>query len=125
MAPLPGTLLVDGPEQATVVLINQSGTPIAVGTTYFAHNSHSPHHRCAWVGMFTVDLTLRRIGLDRYTNARTIRHAIDELGADSVYELAAPTNEPSRRMVEACRLALEPNLLCGVAVPDDVARFTR
>jgi RimJ/RimL family protein N-acetyltransferase len=53
------------------------------------------------------------------------RRTHDELGARCVYELVAPSNLASRRMVEGCGLSLAPDLRCGVAVPADAARFTR
>ena len=54
-----------------------------------------------------------------------IRAAFEELGAQYVYEMVAPSNIASRRMVEACGLRLDPALRCGVAVPVEAARFTR
>ena len=48
-----------------------------------------------------------------------------DLGAAHVYELVSAKNVPSRRMVEACGLRHEPGLVCGIAIPNDGALFTR
>lgn len=125
VAPLPGSMLVDGPEQATVMVADREGAVVAAAYAYFAHNAHSPHHRNAWVGMIAVDPSSRGAGLGRYVNALAIRRALEELGAERVHAFVASTNESSRRMVQACGLLPEPDLLCGVAVPTDAARFSR
>jgi hypothetical protein len=125
VAPLPGSLLVEAPGQATAVLVDRRGTPVAVANTYFAHNRYSPHHRSAWVGMVAVEKSLRGLGLGRYVSAVAIWRAATELGAESVHELISGTNEPSRRMAVACGLAMTPELVVGVAVPSETASFTR
>jgi hypothetical protein len=48
-----------------------------------------------------------------------------DLQATHIYELVSATNAPSRRMVEACGLRLEPDLVCGIAMPNEGSRFTR
>jgi RimJ/RimL family protein N-acetyltransferase len=125
MAPLPGSLLVEAPGQATAILVDGDERPVAVATAYFAHNVHSPYHRNAWIGMVTVDQRMRGNGVGRYVNALAIRRAIENLGAERVNELVSSTNAPSRRMVQACGLAPEPGLVVGVSVPADADRFTR
>jgi hypothetical protein len=125
VAPLPGSLLVGGSSQATVVLTDLDRTPAAVANTYFAHNSHSPHFRNAWVGMVAVEATLRGRGLGRYASAMAIHKAITEMGATRVHELVGAGNESSRRMALACGLSPHSELLVGVAVPGEVSRFSR
>ena len=126
LAPLSGTMLVARPGEAkTIVLTDAEGDIVATGHSYFPHNPHSPFHRYAWVGLIAVAESARGTGLGRYINARLVRAAIDEMAATHVYEMVGPTNLASRKMVEACGPRLEPNLLCGVAMPAETARFTR
>jgi hypothetical protein len=47
-----------------------------------------------------------------------------DLGATHVYELVSAKNIPSRRMVGSCGLRHEPDLVCGIAIPNDGALFT-
>ncbi len=126
LAPFPGVMLATRPPQArTIVLGDESGTVAATGHAYFPHNMHSPFCEHAWVGLIAVGETWRGKGLGRFINALLIRSAFEELGARHIYEMVAPSNEASRRMVEGCGLRLAPDLRCGVAVPTDAARFTR
>jgi hypothetical protein len=48
-----------------------------------------------------------------------------QLGASHIYELVSASNIPSRRMVEASGLRLEPTLTCGIATPHESVRFTK
>lgn len=126
MAPFPGTLLTAPPPVAkTVVLGDESGAIAASGHAYFPHNAHSAFREHAWIGLIAVAQAWRGKGLGRLVNALLVRAAFDELGARSVYEMVAPSNEASRRMVEGCGLSLASDLRCGVAVPAASARFTR
>jgi len=122
VAPLPGSMLVEGRDQATVVLIDQHGAPVAVANTHLPHNIHSPHHKSAWVGLIAVAPPMRGAGLGRYVNALAIKRALEELGAERVYELVSSSNEPSRRMVQSCGLTVVPDLMVGVAVPAEAAK---
>lgn len=54
-----------------------------------------------------------------------VSDAFLRLGATTVHELVAETNEPSRRMVEAAGLRHEPGLKCGAVTPAGATRFTR
>lgn len=126
LAPLSGTMLVGRPGEArTIVLTNAAAEIVATGHSYFPHNAHSPFHRYAWVGLIAVAESARGTGLGRYINARLVRAAVEEMSATHVYEMVAPTNVASRKMVEACGPRLAPDLVCGVAMPPETARFTR
>lgn len=126
LAPFPGAMLAGRPPQArTIVLEDQSGAIAATGHAYFPHNAHSPFHGHAWIGLVAVAPSWRGRGFGRRVNALLVRAAFDELGARHVYQMVAPSNAASRRMVEGCGLHRAPELCCGVAVSVDAARFTR
>ena len=83
------------------------------------------YHRYAWGGLVAVAESQRGKGLGSYVNARMVIAAFRDLDATHVYELVSATNIPSRRMVVSCGLRREPALVCGIATPNDGARFTR
>lgn len=126
LAPFPGALLVlPAPVAATIVIEDAGGQIAAAGHAYFPHNALSPFHRHAWVGLVSVAPGARGQGLGAFVNALLVRAAVRDLGASHVYEMAAPDNLPSRRMIESSGLTLNPGLLCGVGVPVAAQRFTR
>lgn len=125
LAPFPGTMLADQPPHAKTIVLAAGDRIAAAGHAYFPHNGHSRWHRHAWVGLIAVDEAARGRGLGRLVNALLVRAAFEELGARHVYEMVAPSNVASRRMIEACGLRLDPAVSCGVAVPVEAARFTR
>lgn len=125
LAPFPGAMLAGDELRAKTIVLAKAGRIVATGHAYFPHNEHSPFHRHAWLGLVAVEDCWRGKGLGILVNALLIRAAFEELGAQRVYEMVAPSNIASRRMVEACGLRLDPALRCGVAVPADAARFTR
>ncbi len=125
IVPFPGTLLIEAPGQASVIIADRDGNPVAFANGCFPHNRFSPHHRSAWVGLVAVDPKARGLGLGKIVNALAIRRMVEEFGAERVYELVSATNEASRRMVEACGPTVDPTLLCGSVVPDGAQRFTR
>lgn len=125
LAPFPGTMLVAAPPSGRTIVLGAGDRIAATGHAYFPHNAHSPFHDHAWVGLIAVDEPWRGKGLGRLVNALLVRAAFQELGARRVYEMVAPSNVASRRMVEASGLHFDPNLRCGVAVPVEAARFTR
>lgn len=110
---------------ATVVVSDSQGAIAAVAHGYMGHNAHSPFHRYAWGGLVAVAEAWRGKGIGSYINARMVVRVFHELGATHVYELVSTTNIPSRRMVEACGLRLDSNLICGMAVTESTERFTR
>jgi ribosomal protein S18 acetylase RimI-like enzyme len=125
VAPFAGIMLTGGVGPAATVLVaDAAGAIVAAAHTYRPHNPFSPHHGAAWVGLVAVAPSQRGRGLGRLVNAHAIGAAFDRLGAGSVYEQVSATNIPSRRMVEAAGLALDPSLVAGIAVPADTARFT-
>jgi Acetyltransferase (GNAT) family len=126
LAPFPGTMLsAESTRTKTIVFGDESGAIAATGHAYFPHNTHSPFCEYAWIGLIAVAKSWRSKGLGRLVNALLVRSAFDELGARCVYEMVAPSNQASRRMVVGCGLRLAPDLCCGVAVPTAAARFTR
>jgi len=125
IAPFSASMLAGEHGPATTVAIcNGAGDLSAVAHGYFPHNVHSPHHRNAWGGLVAVASDQRKKGLGKFVNARLIANCITELGAGMVHQFVAPSNTPSRKMVESSGLKLEPNLLCGLAVAEN-ERFTR
>lgn len=125
LAPFPGGRLLALPPRAKTIVVREGDQIAATGHAYFPHNAHSRFRDHAWVGLIAVDERWRGKGLGRLINALLVRAAFEELGAARVYEMVAPSNASSRRMVEACGLALDPALRCGVAMPGSAARFTR
>lgn len=126
LAPFTGTMLAARSTRAkTIVLGDEEGRIVATGHAYFPHNAHSPFCEHAWIGLIATAEAWRGKGFGRLVNALLVRSAFDELGARFVYEMAAPSNMASQRMIEGCGLRLAPDLRCGVAVPTDTARFTR
>jgi RimJ/RimL family protein N-acetyltransferase len=126
VVPFSGSMLAGAIRSAsTVAILNRAGAPAAVAHTYMPHNAYSSHHRHAWGGLVAVADEHRGMGLGTAINARAVTTAFRQLGASHVYELVSATNVPSRRMVAACGLALDPEVFCGAAVPADAARYTR
>ncbi|WP_181165697.1 MULTISPECIES: GNAT family N-acetyltransferase [unclassified Mesorhizobium] len=113
------------PQAKTIVLGDESGAIAATGHTYFPHNTHSPFRHHVWIGLLAVADSWRGKGLGRLLNGLLVDYAFGELGAHAVYEMVAPSNEISRRMVQGSGLRLAPELRCGVAVPANTSRFTR
>lgn len=126
LVPFSGSLLVGALGPATTVIVGGGKEAIAAAAHgYLPHNSHSPYHRHAWGGLVAVTEAQRGKGLGNYINARMILSVFRDLDATHIYELVSASNLPSRRMVEACGLHLEPSLICGMATPSEGARFTR
>ena len=125
VVPFSGSMLVGeiGPS-ATIVLGDGAGAIAAVAYTYLPHNDHSRYSRAAWGGLVAVSADHRGKGLGTTVNAMMAEAAV-KLGAERLYELVSSTNEPSRRMVEACGLRHDPAIACGVAVRAGEGRFTR
>jgi hypothetical protein len=125
IVPFSGSLLVGqvGPA-VTVALADRHGEVAATAHCYLPHNEHSSHHRYAWGGLVAVSGACRGLGLGRYINARMLVAACGQLGASHVYELVSADNVASRRMVAACGLRHDPDLVCGVATAA-VTRFSR
>lgn len=126
IVPFSGSLLAGtlGPAMTTTIA-DRDGRLVAAAHCYLPHNAHSPYHRHAWGGLVAVSQSWRGRGLGRFVNARMIRSAFGDLKATHIYELVSATNIVSRKMVEACGLRHEPNLLCGIVTANEGARFTR
>ena len=126
IVPFSGSLLAGVVGPATTVAVgDRNGGIVAAAHGYLPHNAHSPYHRHAWGGLVAVADSQRGKGLGNYINARMIVSVIRDLDATHVYELVSASNVPSRRMVESCGLRLEPGLVCGAAMPNESARYTR
>ena len=126
VVPFSGSLLVGALGPATTVAVgDRNGTVVAAAHGYLPHNAYSAYHRHAWGGLVAVAESQRGKGLGNYVNARMIVSAFRDLDATHVYELVSASNVPSRRMVESCGLRPEPGLVCGLATPNESARFTR
>ena len=126
VVPFSGSLLAGALGRATTVVVGEAnGTIAACAFGHLPHNAYSAYHRYAWGGLVAVTASQRGKGLGSYVNARMVITAFRDLDATHVYELVSATNIPSRRMVESCGLRLEPALVCGIATPNDGARFTR
>jgi RimJ/RimL family protein N-acetyltransferase len=126
LVPFSGSMLAGSIAKATTVVIgDENGKLVASAHGYMPHNSHSPYRHYAWGGLVAVAEHHRGKGLGKIVNALMIEQVFRDLRATHIYELVSISNMPSRRMVEACRLALEPSLTCGIATPVESARFTK
>jgi hypothetical protein len=126
VVPFSGSMLAGAIWPATTVAVgDRDGNVLAAAHGYLPHNVYSRYHRHAWGGLVAVAESQRGKGLGNYVNARMIVSTFLDLDASHVYELVSATNSPSRRMVGACGLWHEPTLVCGIAVPNDGALFTR
>lgn len=126
VVPFSGSMLTGVIGSATTVAVgDRYGNVVATAHAYLPHNAHSDYHRHAWGGLVAVADSQRGKGLGNYINARMIVSVFRDLGATHVYELVSATNIPSRRMVRSCGLRHEPALVCGIAMPNDSALFTR
>jgi RimJ/RimL family protein N-acetyltransferase len=126
VVPFSGSMLTGALGPATTVAFgDRDGKVVAAAHGYLPHNVHSDHHRHAWGGLVAVAESHRGKGLGTFVNARMVVSVFQDLEATHIYELVSTTNVPSRRMVEACGLRLEPSLVCGIAIPSEGARFTR
>ena len=126
VVPFSGSLLTGALGPATTVAVGDgNGTIAAAAHGYLPHNTYSPYHRHAWGGLVAVAELQRGKGLGNYINATMIVSVFRDLDATHVYELVSVSNIPSRRMVESSGLRLEPALVCGLAMPNEGARFTR
>jgi len=108
----------------TIIIGDEAGV-VATAHGYMPHNAFSPYRGYAWGGLVAVAETHRGRGLGKLVNALMIERVLKELGASHIYELVSASNVPSRRMVEACGLTLELTLTCGIATPQESARFTK
>lgn len=125
IAPFSGSMLngQQGPAR-TKILRSSGGDVVACAHVYLPHNRYSHYHTWAWGGLVAVAPSQRRRGLGKWINARAVLAAVDELHAESIYELVASDNTPSRLMVESCGFQREPLLTCGMGTKDR-GKFTR
>lgn len=126
IAPFSGSMLAGRLCRSTsVVLAIRSGTIVATAYGYLGHNPFSPYQAHAFGGLVAVSEAHRGKKLGVFANAVMVSRVFSILKASHVYELVTETNLPSRRMVEACGLVLDPTVKAGVATLADGARFTR
>lgn len=125
VVPFSGSMLtgVFGPV-TTVVIWDEEGDIAAAAHGYLPHNQFSQHCESAWGGLVAVSPAHRGKGLGRFVNAKMVSNCFSELRAKTVHELVTESNIPSRRMVEASGLQLDPSLKCGGATAG-TDRFTR
>lgn len=125
IAPFAASILTGAAAPATTwAILDPDDAIVASAHGYRPHNAFSPRHGWSWGGLVAVAPALRGRGLATVVNARMAQSCFEDLGAEAIYELVAPTNAPSRRMIERCGLALDPDLKCGIATKG-AARFTR
>lgn len=125
VVPFSGSMLTGQLGPATTAVVgHETGAVAAVAFGHFAHNPHSPYHRHAFGGLVAVAEAYRGKGLGTYVNARMVQSVFEDLGADHILEFVSATNIPSRRMVEASGLRLDPTVKGGFATVT-ADRFTR
>ncbi len=126
IAPFSGSKLagLDGPA-ITIAIADEGNILAAVAHAYFSYNKYSQYKRCAWGGLVAVSPLHRGMGLGKYVNAKMVLECFSRLDAESIHELVAASNTPSRRMVEASGLRLDPTVKCGIAMSGSEERFTK
>lgn len=126
IAPFSGSKLagLDGPA-VTVAIKDEYSKLAAVAHTYLSYNKYSQYNGCAWGGLVAVSPSHRGKGLGRYINAKMVSECFSRLEANCIHELVAASNKPSRKMVEASGLRLDPTLKCGIAMKNGEERFTK
>ncbi|MEQ8783701.1 MAG: GNAT family N-acetyltransferase [Roseibium album] len=126
IAPFSGTKLagLDGPA-VTIAIEDESNSLAAVAHAYFPHNKYSRYNRWAWGGLVAVSPSHRGMGLGKIVNAKMVSECFSRFDADFIYELVAASNIPSRKMIEASGLALDPMAKCGIAMSSGEERFTK
>jgi hypothetical protein len=125
VVPFSGSMLVGALAPArTIAIADDADNIVATAHTYMPHNATSPNHHKAWGGLVAVSPSQRGRGLGLYVNAAIAKAAFEDLKADAIYEMVSSTNEPSRRMVEACGLKHDPGITSGAAT-SDAGRFTK
>lgn len=125
IAPFCGSLLMDGPKQASVLLRDEAGEPAAFAHAYMPHNKFSPHRDHAWLGLVAVAPEVRGRGLGALVQALTLRRAIATFRADRIYAIVGPHHEASRRMVTAAGMEHDPALLASAVSQPALPRFSR
>lgn len=126
VVPFSGSFLVGSLGPATTQVVgDDQGNVVAAAHGYMPHNRHSKYANYAWGGLVAVAPSQQGRGLGNYVNARMVMSVFDDLAASHIYELVSASNVPSRRMVAACGLRQDPDLFCGLALPDQSVRFTR
>lgn len=125
LVPFSGSMLTGEIGSSVTIIIGDRAGVVATAHGYMPHNAFSPYRGYAWGGLVAVNETQRGRGLGKFVNALMIERVFRELEASHIYELVSANNVPSRRMVEACGLSLEPTLTCGIATPQVNARFTK
>lgn len=125
LVPFSGSMLTGKIGRSVTTIIGDEAGVVATAHGYMPHNAFSPYKSYAWGGLVAVTETHRGRGFGRLVNALMIERVFRELGASHIYELVSASNVPSRRMVEACGLSLEPTLACGIATSHESARFTK
>jgi hypothetical protein len=126
LVPFSGSMLTgEIGRSVTMVIGDDDARVVATAHGYMPHNTFSPYCDYAWGGLVAVAEVHRGRGLGKLVNALMIDRVFRALGASHIYELVSASNIPSRRMVEACGLRLEPALTCGIATPHESARFTK
>jgi hypothetical protein len=125
IAPFSGTRLagLDGPA-VTIGIVDGNNDLSAVAHTCFAYNKFSEYNRCAWGGLVAVSPSHRGLGLGKFVNAKMVFECFSCLDADGIHEFVAASNIPSRKMVEASGLRLDPTVKCGIAMSGSGERFT-
>jgi len=108
-----------------VVVGDRDGSVVAAAHGYLTHNAFSDHRHYAWGGLVAVAEGERGKQLGNYVNALLVASVFRDLDATHLYKLVSATNTASRKMVTSCGLRHEPALVCGIATPNDGARFTR
>ena len=126
IVPFPGVMLTGGLGRSTgVTLSDAGGSLIATAFGYLPHNAFSPYRSHAFGGLAAVSERYRGRGFGALINALMVVRVFEDLDAGWIYEMISETNLPSRRMVEACGLTLDPSVKAAIAARADQPRFTR
>ena len=126
IAPFSGSRLASLDDPAvTIAIADECNNLAAVAHACLSYNKYSQYNRWAWGGLVAVSPSHRGMGLGKYVNAKMVSECFSRLDADSIHELVAASNIPSRKMVEASGLRLDPTVKCGIAMSGCEERFTK
>lgn len=126
IAPFSGSKLADLDSPAvTIAIVDERNNLAAVAHAYLSYNKYSQYNRCAWGGLVAVSPSHRGMGLGKFVYAKMVYECFSRLDVESIHERVAASNIPSRKMVEASGLRLDPTVKCGIAMSNGEERFNQ
>jgi hypothetical protein len=108
----------------TTCLWNCEGSLVGTASANYRYHRDSRFSRYVFEGSVSVSGECRGLGLGKLLNAAVLLDSHELYGWTGVLAQARPDNAPSRRMIEACGLAMSPDLVT-ISVIASKEEFTR